>query len=73
MTEFYLNFNEELIQILLKLFQKRETEETLSNPFYKATVNLMPKHTQTPNKEIELPIHFTMNFNTKTLNKILTD
>ena len=41
--EFYETFREELVLILLKHFQKIAEEGTLSNPFYEATITLIPK------------------------------
>ena len=42
-AEFYQKLREELTSILLKIFQKIAEESKLPNPFYEATITLMPK------------------------------
>ena len=41
--EFYQTYKEEIIPILLKIFQQVEEERTLPETFYDATVTLIPK------------------------------
>ena len=58
-AELHQKFREELTPILLKLFQKITEEGKLPNPFYEATITLIPKPDKAATKKRKLQANIT--------------
>jgi hypothetical protein len=63
-AEFYQTFKEDLIPILLKQFHKIQTEGTLPNSLYEATISLGAKPHKDPTKK-EVQTNFPYEYQCK--------
>ena len=71
--EFYKAFKEELTPILHRLFKKIHTDGRLPNPFYEASIILVPKPDKDTTKKDDFRPISLMNIGARILNKILAN
>ena len=70
--ELYQIIKEEVLPVLFKLIHEKETQGTLPNSFYEATIMLIPKPNKDQTRKNFRPISL-MNIDGKLLNEILAN
>jgi hypothetical protein len=73
MAKFHQTFKEELIPILLKLFQEIESEGTLPNSFYEVSITLILKPNKDATRKQNFRQIYLMNIDANIINKIMAN